>query len=125
MASFLSSVGQGGASVTQDTGRRGLRQVSATYTATNQYWLILELEPRYQEDPAVLPLFSVRSSTTCASEFDGTESPSIRVNDVPVDDVPARAAHRVGGPRSIAEYYAAAGTASRKDAIRSPRPSQV
>jgi HAE1 family hydrophobic/amphiphilic exporter-1 len=41
----------------------GARQVSTIYTATNQYWVILELAPRYQTDPSVLPLLYVRSSS--------------------------------------------------------------
>jgi HAE1 family hydrophobic/amphiphilic exporter-1 len=41
----------------------GSRQVSNIYTATNQYWVILELEPRYQRDPAALSMLYVRSST--------------------------------------------------------------
>ena len=41
----------------------GARQVSTIYTATNQYVVILELAPRYQTDPSVLPLLYVRSST--------------------------------------------------------------
>jgi len=41
----------------------GSRQVSTIYTATNQYWVILELAPRYQTDPSALPLLYVRSST--------------------------------------------------------------
>ena len=41
----------------------GARQVSNIYTATNQYWVILELEPRYQTDPSVLSMLYVRSST--------------------------------------------------------------
>jgi hydrophobic/amphiphilic exporter-1 (mainly G- bacteria), HAE1 family len=41
----------------------GSRQVSTIYTAANQYWVILELAPRYQTDPSVLPLLYVRSST--------------------------------------------------------------
>jgi HAE1 family hydrophobic/amphiphilic exporter-1 len=41
----------------------GARQVSTIYTATNQFWVILELAPRYQTDPSVLPLLYVRSST--------------------------------------------------------------
>jgi HAE1 family hydrophobic/amphiphilic exporter-1 len=41
----------------------GARQVSTIYTATNQYWVILELAERYQTDPSVLPLLYVRSST--------------------------------------------------------------
>ncbi|HEY6239217.1 MAG TPA: efflux RND transporter permease subunit [Burkholderiales bacterium] len=41
----------------------GAHQVSTIYTATNQFWVILELAPRYQTDPSVLPLLYVRSST--------------------------------------------------------------
>jgi len=41
----------------------GARQVSTIYTATNQYWVILQLAPRYQTDPSALPLLYVRSST--------------------------------------------------------------
>src|SRR4051812_9266394 len=41
----------------------GSRQVSTIYTSTNQYFVILELAPRYQTDPSVLPLLYVRSST--------------------------------------------------------------
>ena len=41
----------------------GARQVSTIYTATNQFWVILELAPRYQTDPSALPLLYVRSST--------------------------------------------------------------
>jgi hydrophobic/amphiphilic exporter-1 (mainly G- bacteria), HAE1 family len=41
----------------------GARQVSTIYTATNQYWVILELDPKFQKDPASLPLLYIRSST--------------------------------------------------------------
>ena len=41
----------------------GARQVSTIYTATNQFWVILELAPRYQTDPSVLQMLYVRSST--------------------------------------------------------------
>src|SRR5262249_39195372 len=34
----------------------GARQVSTIYTPTNQYWVILELDPRYQRDPTELSL---------------------------------------------------------------------
>jgi HAE1 family hydrophobic/amphiphilic exporter-1 len=40
----------------------GSRQVSTIYTPTNQYWVILELDPAYQEDPDALSLLYVRSS---------------------------------------------------------------
>ena len=41
----------------------GARQVSTIYTATNQYWVILELAQRYQTDPSALQMLYVRSST--------------------------------------------------------------
>jgi HAE1 family hydrophobic/amphiphilic exporter-1 len=41
----------------------GSRQVSTIYTATNQYWVILELDPKFQRDPSSLPLLYIRSST--------------------------------------------------------------
>jgi HAE1 family hydrophobic/amphiphilic exporter-1 len=41
----------------------GAQQVSTIYTATNQYWVVLEVEPRYQRDPTVLPLLYLRAST--------------------------------------------------------------
>jgi HAE1 family hydrophobic/amphiphilic exporter-1 len=41
----------------------GERQVSTIYTATNQYWVILQLAERYQRDPSVMPMLYVRSST--------------------------------------------------------------
>jgi HAE1 family hydrophobic/amphiphilic exporter-1 len=41
----------------------GSRQVSTIYTSTNQYYVILELAPRYQTDPSVMPMLYVRSST--------------------------------------------------------------
>ena len=41
----------------------GQRQVSTIYTPTNQYWVILEVEPQYQADPSALSLLYVRSAT--------------------------------------------------------------
>ena len=41
----------------------GSQQVSTIYTATNQFWVILELEPRYQQDPSALGMLYVRSSS--------------------------------------------------------------
>jgi HAE1 family hydrophobic/amphiphilic exporter-1 len=41
----------------------GSRQVSTIFTSTNQYWVIMELAPRYQTDPSVMPMLYVRSST--------------------------------------------------------------
>ena len=38
------------------------RQISTIYATTNQYQVIVELEPRYQADPAALSMIYVRSS---------------------------------------------------------------
>ncbi|HSB41960.1 MAG TPA: efflux RND transporter permease subunit [Methylomirabilota bacterium] len=41
----------------------GAPQVSTIYTPTNQYWVMMELLPQYQRDPAALSLLYIRSST--------------------------------------------------------------
>ena len=41
----------------------GARQVSTIYTATNEYWVILELDPQYQLDPHALSLLYIRASS--------------------------------------------------------------
>jgi HAE1 family hydrophobic/amphiphilic exporter-1 len=41
----------------------GTRQVSDIYAATNDYWVILELQPRYQTDPSALNMLYVRSNS--------------------------------------------------------------
>ena len=41
----------------------GSRQVSTIYTPTNEYWVILELEPQYQLDPSALSMLYIRSSS--------------------------------------------------------------
>ncbi|HET9669731.1 MAG TPA: efflux RND transporter permease subunit [Casimicrobiaceae bacterium] len=41
----------------------GSRQVSTIYAPTNQYWVVMELEPRYQRDASALSLLYVRSNT--------------------------------------------------------------
>ena len=41
----------------------GQRQISTIYTPNNEYYVIMELEPRYQKDPAQLSRLYIRSST--------------------------------------------------------------
>jgi len=41
----------------------GARQVSTIYSPTNQYKVVMELEPKYQLDPAALGMLYVRSNT--------------------------------------------------------------
>ena len=41
----------------------GSRQVSTIYSPNNQYKVVMELEPQYQQDPSALGLLYVRSST--------------------------------------------------------------
>jgi HAE1 family hydrophobic/amphiphilic exporter-1 len=40
----------------------GSRQVSTIYAPTNQYWVIMELDPRYQRDPAAISKLYIRSA---------------------------------------------------------------
>ncbi len=40
----------------------GSQQVSLIYMPTNQYWVLMELEPRFQRDPDALSLLYIRSS---------------------------------------------------------------
>jgi len=40
----------------------GSQQVSTIYTPANQYWVILEVDPQHQRDPAALSLLYIRSS---------------------------------------------------------------
>jgi HAE1 family hydrophobic/amphiphilic exporter-1 len=41
----------------------GSPQVSTIYTPTNQYWVMMELLPQYQRDPAALSMLYIRSSS--------------------------------------------------------------
>ncbi|HVY05251.1 MAG TPA: efflux RND transporter permease subunit [Burkholderiales bacterium] len=41
----------------------GTRQVSTIYTPSNEYWVILELEPAYQDSPESLSLLYIRSNS--------------------------------------------------------------
>jgi hydrophobic/amphiphilic exporter-1 (mainly G- bacteria), HAE1 family len=41
----------------------GQRQVSTIYTANNQYWVVVELEPKFQRDPAQLSKLYITSKT--------------------------------------------------------------
>jgi HAE1 family hydrophobic/amphiphilic exporter-1 len=41
----------------------GSKQASNIYTATNNYWVILELDPKYQRDPSALAMIYIRSTT--------------------------------------------------------------
>ena len=40
----------------------GTRQVSTIYTPSNEYWVILELQPEYQDSPEALSLLYIRSN---------------------------------------------------------------
>jgi HAE1 family hydrophobic/amphiphilic exporter-1 len=39
------------------------RQISVIYTPTNQYWVILEVQPQYYRDPSMMSWFFVRSNS--------------------------------------------------------------
>ena len=40
----------------------GQRQVSTIYTAVNQYHVVMEVEPRYRQDPSILKDLYVNTS---------------------------------------------------------------
>jgi HAE1 family hydrophobic/amphiphilic exporter-1 len=40
----------------------GQRWISTIYAPTNEYWVIMELEPKYQEDPQMLSYLYIRST---------------------------------------------------------------
>ena len=41
----------------------GAPQVSTIYTATNQYWVMMEVLPQYKDDPGALGMLYIRSSS--------------------------------------------------------------
>src|SRR5262249_2299237 len=41
----------------------GQQQISTIYTPTNEYWVIIELEPKYQRDAAALSMLYITSSS--------------------------------------------------------------
>ena len=53
----------------------GERQVSDIYTPTNDYWVIMELLPRYQLDPAALHLLYIRSAAGKLVPLDAVTKP--------------------------------------------------
>jgi HAE1 family hydrophobic/amphiphilic exporter-1 len=53
----------------------GERQVSDIYTPTNDYWVIMELLPRYQADPSALHLLYIRSATGKLVPLDAVTKP--------------------------------------------------
>ncbi len=53
----------------------GERQVSDIYTPTNDYWVVMELLPRYQLDPAALHLLYIRSATGKLVPLDAVTKP--------------------------------------------------
>jgi HAE1 family hydrophobic/amphiphilic exporter-1 len=62
----------------------GSRQISTIYTATNEYWVILELEPQYQRDPAALSMLYIRSSEGLLVPLDAVAKLTPRVGPLTV-----------------------------------------
>jgi hydrophobic/amphiphilic exporter-1 (mainly G- bacteria), HAE1 family len=63
----------------------GERQVSDIYTPTNDYWVILELLPRYQLDPAALHLLYIRSAAGKLVPLDAVTKPRNTVGPLSVN----------------------------------------
>jgi HAE1 family hydrophobic/amphiphilic exporter-1 len=62
----------------------GAQQVSTIYTASNQYWVILEVEPRFQRGPAALPMLYLRSSSGALVPLDAVAKLSYGVGPLTV-----------------------------------------
>jgi len=54
----------------------GSRQISTINTPTNQYQVIMELDPKYQQDPSVLSLLYIRPSNSNTSSQAATQASS-------------------------------------------------
>jgi HAE1 family hydrophobic/amphiphilic exporter-1 len=63
----------------------GSRQVSTIYTPSNQYQVILEVEPRYQRDPSSLSRLYVRSSTGTLVPLDAVTTATSSVGPLTVN----------------------------------------
>ena len=62
----------------------GSSQASTIYTSTNQYWVVLELEPRFQSDPAALSKLYIRSATGALVPLDAVAKLSYGVGPLSV-----------------------------------------
>ena len=63
----------------------GSRQVSTIYTPSNQYEVILEVEPRYQEDPSLLSSLYVRSANNHLVSADSFATLSQRIGPLTIN----------------------------------------
>jgi hydrophobic/amphiphilic exporter-1 (mainly G- bacteria), HAE1 family len=62
----------------------GSRQISDIYTPTNDYWVIMELLPKYQLDPNALRLVYIRSSNGKLVPLDAVTKPRLTVGPLSV-----------------------------------------
>ena len=62
----------------------GARQISDIYTPTNDYWVMMELLPRYQMDPSSLHLIYIRSSSGKLIPLDAVTKPRTTVGPLTV-----------------------------------------
>ncbi|MGH8686349.1 MAG: efflux RND transporter permease subunit [Burkholderiales bacterium] len=62
----------------------GSQQVSTIYTSSDQYWVILEVEPRFQTGPSVLPMLYLRASSGALVPLDAVAKLSFGVGPLTV-----------------------------------------
>jgi len=62
----------------------GSKQVSDIYTPTNDYWVLMELLPRYQQDPNALHMIYIRSSSGKLVPLDAVTRPRSTVGPLSV-----------------------------------------
>jgi HAE1 family hydrophobic/amphiphilic exporter-1 len=63
----------------------GARQISDIYTPTNDYWVMMELLPRYQMDPSSLHLIYIRSASGKLIPLDAVTKPRDTVGPLSVN----------------------------------------
>src|SRR4029078_9904914 len=71
----------------------GQRQIATIYTASNQYYVIMEVLPQYQRDPVALSKLYVRSSNPQPGVAGSTLVPLSAVKRLRQDVAPVSVAH--------------------------------
>lgn len=63
----------------------GQRWISTIYAPTNEYWVVMELEPQYQEDPQMLSYLYIRSSSGALVPLNAVSSVSTSLGPLTVN----------------------------------------
>jgi HAE1 family hydrophobic/amphiphilic exporter-1 len=77
----------------------GANQVSTIYTDTDEYWVVLEADPRYQLDPAALSLIYLRPTAGAQASAPASSQPPAAGGLIPIGAVAKLS--RAAGPLTI------------------------